>query len=123
MLKRFDEFGRDLSGGPVTCDARATRLRCATCRAVLSRNPERISMLGAHRHHCINPHGFHYEIGCFRRVENCRDNGANVSRDTWFPGYAWRVQVCARCGAHVGWRFEASSDAFYGLILSRIAED
>ena len=123
MLKRFDEFGRELLGDPAAGETRGTRLYCALCRAVLARVPERITRRDAHAHRCVNPHGFSYEIGCFRRVENGRTHGDATVTDTWFPGYAWRVLSCGACDTHVGWHFRADGDDFCGLILSSIRED
>jgi len=25
------------------------------------------------------------------------------TEDSWFPGYVWKVCVCAKCGRHIGW--------------------
>ena len=27
------------------------------------------------------------------------------AEDSWFPGYAWTIASCGRCGNHLGWRF------------------
>ena len=31
--------------------------------------------------------------------------GEAVTQDSWFPGYAWTIAYCNRCGNHLGWRF------------------
>ncbi len=123
MLKRFDEFGRDLYHGPVVREVRDARLRCALCRTTLARTPERVARLGAHEHRCVNPLGMTFEIGCFGGAENVRFHGDAVLADTWFPGYTWQVLACGHCDAHVGWHFRARGDEFCGLILSSILAD
>lgn len=71
------------------------------------------------------------------KVAGCTGVGEWYSEHTWFPGYSWKVCICPRCRAHLGWVFEptqktssdplhvkASSEGFYGLILkSLISED
>ena len=45
---------------------------------------------------------------------------------TWFAGYAWTVVACGRCGAHLGWRYDAVDGAhpvrFYGLLVDAVRE-
>jgi hypothetical protein len=52
----------------------------------------------------------------------CRVVGEKVAEHSWFPGYSWQILICAKCKAHIGWRFEklsgkagaaAASDASY----------
>ena len=31
--------------------------------------------------------------------------GVATLSDTWFPGYAWTIAGCRRCGSHAGWMF------------------
>ena len=35
--------------------------------------------------------------------------GEPETAHSWFPGFAWTVANCARCHAHVGWRFTRAS--------------
>jgi hypothetical protein len=46
----------------------------------------------------------------FRSLEynerNVLVHGRPTSRDSWFPGYAWRIVSCARCYSHLGWKFK-----------------
>lgn len=53
---------------------------------------------------------------------------------SWFPGYAWKLCVCPKCRAHLGWMFEpletATADryfpteqGFYALISSNIISE
>eukprot|EP00747_Dinoflagellata_sp_TGD_P185969 gnl/TRDRNA2_/TRDRNA2_42769_c0_seq1.p1 gnl/TRDRNA2_/TRDRNA2_42769_c0~~gnl/TRDRNA2_/TRDRNA2_42769_c0_seq1.p1 ORF type:complete len:218 (+),score=54.89 gnl/TRDRNA2_/TRDRNA2_42769_c0_seq1:43-696(+) len=46
--------------------------------------------------------------------------------DSWFPGYAWSILICARCeGTHIGWKFTptAGGEAFYGLIVETLDKE
>jgi len=96
------------------------RLFCAACRLPVTDQNQRIAMLGAHAHSCINPHGLTFHIGCFREAPGCAVAGEATTEHTWFPGYAWRIAACARCGTHLGWRFEGKNGGFYGLIVRQL---
>jgi hypothetical protein len=40
---------------------------------------------------------------------------------TWFPGYGWRLALCAKCNTHLGWEFRGRDEhGFLGLILSAL---
>jgi hypothetical protein len=40
---------------------------------------------------------------------------------SWFPGRAWQIALCKRCGVHVGWSFHAGEAApFHALVRDRI---
>ncbi len=96
------------------------RLFCAACRHPVTHVDARATMRAAHEHMCTNPHGVTFRIGCFRSADGCRAAGPGTVEHTWFPGYAWQIAVCAHCAAHLGWRFAAAQDVFYGLILDRL---
>jgi hypothetical protein len=96
------------------------RLFCAACRHPVTHQDERIPVQGAHEHRCTNPHGITYRIGCFRVAPGCTAIGAATTEYTWFPGYAWRIALCANCRAHLGWRFQSQEDYFHGLIMARL---
>lgn len=96
------------------------RLFCACCRHPVTGQEQRIAMLGAHAHTCTNPQGLTFHLGCFREAPGAAAVGPATTEHTWFPGYAWRVAACARCGVHLGWRFEGSDGGFYGLIVKQL---
>lgn len=96
------------------------RLFCAACRLPVTDQDQRIAMLGAHAHSCVNPHGLTFHIGCFREAPGCDTVGAATTEHSWFPGYAWRIALCANCRAHLGWRFQSQNDYFHGLIVARL---
>jgi len=96
-------------------------LRCARCGHFITRPAEGISVNGSHRHTFVNPHGLMFEIGCFQAAPGCAHLGRATGEFTWFPGYQWRVAVCAGCLFHLGWRFVSSGTSFHGLILDHLA--
>jgi hypothetical protein len=96
------------------------RLLCALCRHLITNDDERIAVNGGHEHSCTNPAGYTFRIGCFGEAGGCAGTGPATEAHTWFKGYAWQIALCASCERHLGWRFEASSDRFYGLILERL---
>jgi hypothetical protein len=96
------------------------RLFCALCGHPITHQDERIPVNGSHEHTCTNPVGHAFGIGCFHEAAGCVAIGEATEAHTWFKGYAWRIAICASCEHHVGWRFEAPTDYFHGLILDRL---
>src|SRR5688572_16062985 len=82
-------------------------LACALCKSRITTTSAAIEIAGSHLHTCENPHGYHYRIGCFAAAEGLVATGTPTTEYTWFPGYAWQVQSCARCRHHLGWRYSA----------------
>jgi hypothetical protein len=102
--------------------ARRRMLRCAACGTAITDDARRIEISGAHRHVFVNPEGHVFEIGCFAAAEGVRPSGPASDFFSWFPGYAWRVAICAGCSVHLGWTY-GDGPAFVGLILLRLVED
>ena len=95
---------------------------CKSCGHGITREKSRISMQGSHEHLCTNPHGIQFQIGCFGDANGVTEIGAATDKFTWFPGYEWKIGLCAGCRAHIGWGFYSlSAGMFYGLILDRLA--
>ncbi len=102
-------------------------LICTACGERITSIRERVEMNGTHAHTFTNPHGFTFDIGCFRSAPGCKPMGEATDAWTWFRGYAWRVAVCGGCGAHLGWGYEPASPdpdnrGFFGLILDRLSQ-
>jgi hypothetical protein len=97
-------------------------LVCAACSHGIARARDRIEVEGAHVHTFVNPSVVPYRIGCFVDAEGSVGVGEESTFWSWFKGYAWRVVVCTRCLAHVGWSFRNDDRVFFGLILDRLAE-
>ncbi len=99
---------------------REERLYCVACRHAITRQDERISVQGGIEHVFTNPYGLTFHIACFREAAGCRITGIASAEHTWFPGYRWRIALCAGCDAHLGWLYDSASDRFHGLIIDRL---
>jgi hypothetical protein len=110
---REDEKAREGTGA---------RLACHRCLATVTDGSQRIAMGGAHAHHFVNPHGIEFHVGCFADAPGCATFGEASTYWSWFPGFAWQVELCATCGEHLGWLFLSPDAAFHGLILDRLVE-
>lgn len=124
-VQLLDPRGFTLSAEKVAPDAaqeekKEKRLFCARCRHPITHQDERIDVNGAHHHRRTNPAGYTFSIGCFHEAGGCIGAGEATAAHTWFRGYAWRIAICASCERHLGWRFEAAADHFYGLILDHL---
>ena len=75
---------------------------------------------GQHEHAFTNPHGIGYRIGCFASAMSLAGLGSETDEYTWFPGYYWRVMLCSRCNALLGWRYRSVDDEFFGLIVRHL---
>jgi hypothetical protein len=95
-------------------------LLCRACGHVITSDDQRVQVAGSHQHTFFNPVGIVYELGCFANAVGCHAQGEASSEFAWFSGYLWRIALCARCGSHLGWRFESAETRFYGLILSML---
>jgi hypothetical protein len=99
---------------------REERLYCAACRHPVTRQDERVRVDGGEEHLFTNPFGLTFRIACFREAQGCRVIGPATTEHTWFPGYLWRVALCAVCDAHLGWMYASNADRFHGLIVNRL---
>ncbi|MEM1434516.1 MAG: cereblon family protein [Pseudomonadota bacterium] len=93
---------------------------CARCNAAVADQRAAIAVNGKHRHFCVNPHGFEFDLGCYREALGCAISGQPTHADSWFAGYFWRYANCAECEQHLGWYFERGDGYFYGLVRDRI---
>jgi hypothetical protein len=104
-------------------DAKEEReITCAACGGGVTREKARVAVNGAHVHTFKNPSAIDYTIGCFDEAHGCVGVGERSTVWTWFPGFAWQVALCGRCGAHLGWAFDGEASRFWGLILERLCE-
>ena len=95
---------------------------CAACQCTVAWASAACVVNGQHTHRFMNPHGFVFDILCFREVLACRDEGPPSTEHSWFPGFAWTITQCGGCDAQLGWAFESdAAPRFWGLIENRIA--
>ena len=95
-------------------------LRCSECGYPITRNVDRTNVNEQHQHVFANPHGYVYQIGCFSQAPGCIIIGEETSHFSWFPGYSWRIALCGRCLALLGWAFRKRESQFFGLILEKL---
>lgn len=73
-----------------------------------------------------NPGGWLRRIVTVRWARNLDAVSAPTLEFTWFAGYAWTIVACAGCGAHLGWRYEATANQalgrFYGLLVAELSK-
>lgn len=102
----------------------ASVIVCRTCGNPVSSSERLVSPTGSGSKHVFaNPAGRVFEIITVAVVFGVHALGPPTIEHTWFAGRAWRAIVCARCGAHLGWRFDApGARPFWGLITSEVAE-
>lgn len=93
---------------------------CRRCLSEITTPDDKMYVNGAHIHTFANPEGIIFEIACFRDAPGCGYTGAPTSHFTWFSGYSWRIALCRRCLAHLGWGFFGKEDMFNGLITERL---
>lgn len=105
-----------------TREAAGARLACHRCLLAVTDASQRIAVGGAHAHHFVNPHGIEFDVGCFADAPGCATVGETSTYWSWFPGFAWQVELCALCGEQLGWLFRSPDAAFHGLILDRLVE-
>eukprot|EP00899_Mesostigma_viride_P010433 jgi/Mesvir1/19391/Mv10426-RA.1 len=81
-------------------------LRCRTCRARVAdaKDVFSLSMDGPVAAY-VNTNGFVHEAVTVRHVSGLQLEGDPQTEHSWFPGYAWTIAYCGRCGEHMGWRF------------------
>ena len=95
-------------------------LLCRNCGRRITREEDRLEVLGKHEHVRTNPHGITFHFGSFRSAEGCATAGEPMAAFTWFAGYYWRLALCAGCRTHLGWCFEGPQAGFFGLVLDRL---
>ena len=96
------------------------RFLCAACNHLITLTVHRICQSGNHQHQFSNPFGIEFIIGCFAAAPGCVQLGPATDEHTWFPGFQWRIALCRNCQTHLGWGFQSSGEAFFGLILDRL---
>ncbi|KAK0135305.1 Protein cereblon [Merluccius polli] len=75
--------------------------------ALSHRNDSRLGDEPLHVQVLQNPHGHRFEVITFKAADVAKRWPADGG-SSWFPGFAWTVASCPRCGAHLGWGFQPS---------------
>lgn len=111
------------------CDrAPPSTLRCARCLQSVAHPADVISLRGsAPVGTYVNPFGYLHSVITLGAAQQLIVVGTPSTLSSWFTGYAWRMALCAGCGAHLGWRFsslEADREpaGFWGLSRAALIE-
>ena len=88
---------------------------------MVAKRADKGACVGGEEHTFRNPAGYSFHVVVFRQTLGCKEVGPAVSRDSWFPGYAWQITLCERCETHLGWFFRGAGGSFHGLIVTRIS--
>ncbi len=99
---------------PAPSDTEDDPLRCAVCDLPVAHRHDRQGIDGPAARTFFNPSGILMAVTTFRRAHTAHD-GPATTEFTWFPGYAWRIASCPRCGVQLGWRFEGDT-TFWALL-------
>jgi hypothetical protein len=117
-LEKMPSVFEDEDGGK----ARKKSLVCASCRHLVTNVSEKIDVRGRHDHSFHNL-GYPVKLGCFRNAPGCTGVESVSYGYSWFPGYAWQIQVCENCYNQLGWKYMTQYDSFYGLIFGTLREE
>jgi len=95
---------------------------CRACRTPITTDDARTSLFGAHTHDRMNPSGFVFRIGLFRRAPGALVASPPSDEFPWFPGHRWQIVVCRGCIEHLGWLF-SGAETFHALVLDKLAAE
>ena len=93
---------------------------CGFCQNSITDTSNQIAMNGAHSHIFANPHGYVFEIGCYKRATGCLTSLESSPEFSWFSGYHWKIALCSNCSNHLGWYFFSNTSSFFGLIQENL---
>ena len=120
-----DDAARDLDLDLDEGEGGDGRLVCRDCREPITTREQAVCVDGDRAERVFfNPAGLVMRILTVRRARGLGLVGPAVSDFTWFAGFTWRIAICASCGQHLGWRYEAQAggDPFWGLLLERLVD-
>lgn len=95
-------------------------IRCAACGAKVTHEREALTMNGSHEHEFMNPAGIRFVVRCFANAPGCASEGERSGVWSWFPGFAWQIEICRGCGTHLGWSFHGAR-TFHALVKDRLS--
>ena len=107
--------------------SRCLYITCLKCKSKVCRKEDVFCMsLKGPQGTYVNPSGFVHETITVFRAEGLSLIDEPSTEFSWFPGYAWTICNCSRCGSHIGWKFTTAKDQglkpefFWGLTRSSI---
>jgi hypothetical protein len=97
---------------------------CRACKTPITEERYLIKIRDdSFQHTFYNPHGFKFTIFTFGFCQSLLDISRPSYEYTWFSGYEWISQCCAKCLEHLGWRFQSGNQKpsqFFALIHEKI---
>lgn len=85
-------------------------IRCKQCSETISSISSMFTVGGAEgtTGAYVNEYGIVHQTITVRRCSSRSVFfvGSRETRDSWFPGYTWKIMHCAVCHQHLGWRFD-----------------
>jgi hypothetical protein len=112
----FVKFEAENTGGII--------FRCRECGSYITDSGLTTKIHGVAEHSFVNPSGMQCD---FITVAACRNVYADPQlyvEHSWFAGYGWRIAVCARCGSHLGWKYDAVKNLtpreFFGILIHAV---
>jgi hypothetical protein len=89
---------------------------CKFCYSIITHTDNLIAVNGSPSHIFANPHGYVFEIECYKRAPGCLAILKPSAEFSWFSGYNWQVAICKTCSNHLGWYFQSKDSSFFGLL-------
>lgn len=103
-----------------------SRLACASCGRTICA-PADVFEMAAEGHVAtfVNPAGVIHDTMTVRCVAPgaARVDPEAFTEHSWFPGYSWRMVLCAGCHGHLGWAFERVGGAWERQPMARCIAD
>ncbi|MCA1960208.1 MAG: hypothetical protein LDL33_05390 [Desulfomonile sp.] len=103
---------------------------CAHCGAFITESGALLTVNHSTEHSYVNPAGVRCHFMTFVHCDNVVVDHELYVEHSWFPGYGWRFLICKICYQHLGWKYDAVTDAvepegFFGVLLGsvRASED
>lgn len=98
---------------------------CVRCGMFITESDALVRINDASEHAFVNPAGVRCHFMTFGHCENVLVDRELYLEHSWFPGYGWRFLVCRGCYQHLGWKYDAVTDAadlegFFGVLLRSV---
>ena len=128
VVRVYDDAQRDRDAHVDEREGSEGRLLCRDCGELITSRELAFCADGEGAERVFfNPAGLVMRILTVRHARGLGLVGARTDEFTWFAGYCWQVAICAACGQHLGWLYEAVGEreptAFWGLLVERLIDD
>ena len=100
-------------------EARPDDWLCFMCLNTITNDKDRFPYDSQSEFTFRNPDGECFNIITFAEASGYILVSAPTTEFTWFPGHAWTICLCDKCGLQVGWKYTGKFN-FYGLIRAHL---